>query len=162
MFELRTSNATDIGSDLDRRLVVTTADRPFFLMANPSRRVPPPSQQEYYAVPQSPRSVGHGPMQSITQPYSPTQPYNSQPYGPRPPIRSRSTGSTQVPPNSRGHVTQGVATGAIGGAYGPYSVSFLSMVSTNAIEPCIRSIIRSMIVFTIPHDSASLLLQKRL
>lgn len=130
-------------------------------MANPSRRVPPPSQQEYYAVPQSPRSVGHGPMQSITQPYNPTQPYGSQPYGPRP-NRSRSVGSGQVPHNYRGHVTQGVATGAIGGAYGPYSVSSLSAISIYAIKPCMHSTIRSTMVFTIPHDSANLLLQKHL
>lgn len=99
-------------------------------------------------------------MQSITQPYSPSQPYSSQPYGPRPPNRSRSTGSSQVPLNSRGHVTQGVATGAIGGAYGPYSVSSLRPMSTNVIKPCPRSIIRSTMVFTTPHDSANLLRQK--
>jgi beta-glucan synthesis-associated protein KRE6 len=83
-------------------------------MANSSRRVAP--LQEYYAVPQSPRSRGHVPMNSMPQPY-----------GPRPPARSSSIGSTSRVPASRGAVAQGVATGAIGGGYGPYSVSQLSL-----------------------------------
>jgi beta-glucan synthesis-associated protein KRE6 len=81
-------------------------------MANPSRRAPPP--QEYYAVPQSPRSQGHGPTSGM-----------SQQYAPRPPARSPSGASTSHAPVSRGVIAQGVATGAIGGGYGPYSVRLL-------------------------------------
>lgn len=93
------------------------------LMASSSRRVPPPpSPQEYYAVPQSPtRSTGgHTPMNSIQQQQQ--QQHLQQPQGPRPSNRSPSIGSASQ--THRGAVTQ-VATGAIGGGYGPYSVRLL-------------------------------------
>lgn len=77
-------------------------------MSHVPRRVPPPNQQ-YYAVPQSPS----GPSRAGYQPQPPVllQP-NPQP--------SQYTGGT------RNETTYGVATGAIGGGYGPYSVSFFS------------------------------------
>ena len=90
--------------------VLLTEIPPYSLMANSSRRAPPP--QEYYAVPQSPKSLGYGQTNSM-----------SQSYGPRPPPGPSSTGSTSRVPASRGGaIAQGVATGAIGGGYGPYSV----------------------------------------
>lgn len=96
---------------------------PYILMANPPRRIPPPtSQQEYYAVPQSPRSTGHGVTNNM-----------SQPYGPRPPNRSSSTGSTSQMRPSRGPIAQGVATGAIGNAYGPYSVRLWSFAMFDTV-----------------------------
>ncbi|KAG0704274.1 glycoside hydrolase family 16 protein [Suillus ampliporus] len=69
----------------------------------PQQRRPPPSAQEYYAVPQSPQSSS---MQG---------PYNQS----RPPARSGSSGSQMQ--SGRGAIAQGVASGQIGGGYGPYS-----------------------------------------
>lgn len=66
--------------------------------------------KDYSAVPQSPRG---GPPAA--------QQYN-QARGP-PPQRSTSAASVH---QGRGSIAQGVATGAIGGAYGPYSVCYLS------------------------------------
>ncbi|KAI0916764.1 hypothetical protein AcV5_007406 [Taiwanofungus camphoratus] len=66
-------------------------------MAAPQRRVPPPNQQ-YYAVPQSPQASRFQPQ---SQPMPAPQPSTSQ--GPR------------------NDTTYGVAIGAIGGGYGPYS-----------------------------------------
>lgn len=70
-------------------------------MAAPQRRVPPPNQQ-YYAVPQSPQASRFQPQ---SQPMPAPQPSTSQ--GPR------------------NDTTYGVAIGAIGGGYGPYSVRFI-------------------------------------
>ena len=72
----------------------------------PQQRRPPPSAQDYYAVPQSPQTSMQGP-------------YNQS----RPPARSRSSGSQMQP--GRGAIAQGVANGQIGSGYGPYSVSLL-------------------------------------
>jgi hypothetical protein len=44
----------------------------------------------------------------------------------RPPARSGSSGSQMQ--SGRGAIAQGVASGQIGGAYGPYSVSFWFLV----------------------------------
>ncbi|KAI0755305.1 beta-glucan synthesis-associated protein-domain-containing protein [Daedaleopsis nitida] len=77
-------------------------------MPPPPRRVPPPSNY-YYAVPQSPGSpstsrsyqLGHQPM-------------------PQPPVFGQ---PSRAPSHlsSKNDTTQGVATGQIGGGYGPYS-----------------------------------------
>lgn len=94
----------------------------FAIMASSSRRVPPP--QTYGAVPTSPtRSTGsHTPMNSLGQ----QQQYQQPLYGARPPARSPSTGSSAHMHQQRGAVAQDVATGAIGGGYGPYAVSITS------------------------------------
>jgi hypothetical protein len=76
-------------------------------MVPQQQRRPPPSAQEYYAVPQSPQGSS---MQA---------PYNQS----RPPARSGSAGSQMQ--SGRGAIAQGVASGQIGGGYGPYSVSTL-------------------------------------
>lgn len=68
------------------------------------QRKPSQSAQEYYAVPQSPQ---------------PPSMHGSQ-TAPRPPARSSSLNSQFQ--SGRGTIAQGVATGVIGGAYGPYSV----------------------------------------
>lgn len=74
-----------------------------------SRRVPSPNPSQYYAVPQSPQNQNH-------------------PYG----QHRRTSRSNRVPPPTdrpavapmppRNDLAQGVATGAIGAGYGPYSV----------------------------------------
>jgi hypothetical protein len=76
------------------------------------QRKPPQSAQDYYAVPQS---------------LSP-QPPNMQrsQSAPRAPARSSSVSSQFQP--GRGAIAQGVATGAIGGGYGPYSVCLASFL----------------------------------
>ncbi|KAG8214648.1 glycoside hydrolase family 16 protein [Butyriboletus roseoflavus] len=66
------------------------------------QRKPTQSAQDYYAVPQSPQPAN---MHSQT--------------ASRAPARSSSLNSQFQP--GRGAIAQGVATGAIGGAYGPYS-----------------------------------------
>lgn len=68
------------------------------------QRKPPQSAQEYYAVPQSPHPANMQGSQSAS----------------RQPARSSSLNSQFQP--GRGAIAQGVATGAIGGSYGPYSV----------------------------------------
>jgi hypothetical protein len=76
-------------------------------MAHPSRRIPSPNPSHYYAVPQSPQNQSH--------------PYRQH---------RRTSRSNRVPPPSerpvpmppRNDLAQGVATGAIGAGYGPYSV----------------------------------------
>jgi hypothetical protein len=76
-------------------------------MAHPSRRIPSPNPSRYYAVPQSPQNPNH-------------------PYG----QHRRTSRSNRVPPPTerpvpmppRNDLAQGVATGAIGAGYGPYSV----------------------------------------
>ncbi|SJL07378.1 related to KRE6-glucan synthase subunit [Armillaria ostoyae] len=73
---------------------------------NSARRAPPTSPQEYAAVPQSPRTG-----MPTASPSSP---------GPRPPA---STSSVQ---QGRGSIAQGVASGAIGAGYGPYSYNPLN------------------------------------
>ena len=83
-------------------------------MAAPQRRVQPPVQQ-YYAVPQSPQNA-------LRSQYSlPPQP---MPQPPPQPQASSSYDSRTIPNNN--DTTYGVATGAIGGGYGPYSVSIAS------------------------------------
>jgi len=89
-----------------------------FLMANTSRRVPLPPQQ-YAAVPQSPKSA---------IPASRSKSKSK----PRPPIRSSSAGSHMH--SGRGAIAQGVATGAIGAGYGPYSVRFLFLLIKCALK----------------------------
>ncbi|KII86911.1 glycoside hydrolase family 16 protein [Plicaturopsis crispa FD-325 SS-3] len=73
-------------------------------MAKTPRRVPPPSQ-DYYAVPQSPHSNAAMHAHQHTNSIPTTSGY----------MRAGSTD------HQRNGVTQGVATGAIGGGYGPYS-----------------------------------------
>ncbi|KAJ8454577.1 hypothetical protein ONZ51_g12947 [Trametes cubensis] len=80
-------------------------------MAIPPRRVPPPSDH-YYAVPQSP------PGSRRYQP-QPQQPLYAQPQ-PQPPAFGQPQASSSHLGN-RNDTTQGVATGQIGGGYGPYS-----------------------------------------
>ncbi|KAH9890083.1 glycoside hydrolase family 16 protein [Cubamyces lactineus] len=80
-------------------------------MAIPPRRVPPPSDH-YYAVPQSP------PGSRRYQP-QPQQPVYAQPQ-PQPPVFGQPQASSSHLSN-RNDTTQGVATGQIGGGYGPYS-----------------------------------------
>jgi hypothetical protein len=77
-------------------------------MVPQQQRRPPPSAQEYYAVPQSPQGS------SMQAPYNQSR---------RPPARSGSAGSQMQ--SGRGAIAQGVASGQIGGGYGPYSVSTL-------------------------------------
>ncbi|KAH7885230.1 glycoside hydrolase family 16 protein [Phlebopus sp. FC_14] len=73
----------------------------------PQQRRQQQSAQEYYAVPQSPQPANmQGPLMSS---YNPA----------RPPARSSSVSSQFQP--GRGAIAQGVASGAIGGGYGPYS-----------------------------------------
>lgn len=79
--------------------------RSFSTLMVPQQRRPPQSAQEYYAVPQSPQGSS---MQG---------PFNQS----RPPARSASSGSQMQ--SGRGAIAQGVASGQIGGGYGPYSVS---------------------------------------
>ncbi|KAI0081594.1 glycoside hydrolase family 16 protein [Panus rudis PR-1116 ss-1] len=102
-------------------------------MANPPRRVPAPSQQ-YYAVPQSPGSAGPSrqPSQSHSHTYSYNQPYNQSSYqGSQASYGrdrdrdyrdySQNGGYSQNTGMNRQETAHGVATGAIGGGYGPYS-----------------------------------------
>lgn len=121
----------------------------------PRRGVPrttQPGPQEYAAVPQSPRSgINHS---SGSQ-------YNS-----RPPTRSPSVSSNQQPnlQSGRGAIAAGVATGAIGAGYGPYSVSDYLIFSIYN-QPSKRSItqtIPEMLVFTVPLDLVPLLQTSRI
>ena len=66
------------------------------------QRKPPQSPQEYYAVPQSPAKMTGS--QSAARP------------------AARSTSLNSQFQSGRGAIAQGVATGAIGSSYGPYSV----------------------------------------
>ncbi|KIJ62624.1 glycoside hydrolase family 16 protein [Hydnomerulius pinastri MD-312] len=74
----------------------------------PQQRRQPPSAQEYYAVPQSPAQPNMQGSQAAG--YNPA----------RPPARSTSV-SSQMQPGGKGAIAQGVASGAIGSGYGPYS-----------------------------------------
>lgn len=80
------------------------------------RRPTTQTAQEYYAVPQSPQPPN---MQSSS----------------RPPARSTSLNSQFQP--GRGAIAQGVATGAIGGSYGPYSVCLVSSRIRSTLIPFI-------------------------
>jgi hypothetical protein len=76
-------------------------------MANPPRRVPPPSLQDYAAV----------------STVAPTSPKSQR-------VRSRSGRLAKQKSPAGGRVpqaamTQGVASGSIGGGYGPYAVRIL-------------------------------------
>ncbi|KAL0960926.1 hypothetical protein HGRIS_005933 [Hohenbuehelia grisea] len=81
-------------------------------MPAPSRRVPPPQahpQQTYAAVPTSPRSATNTPRTQYIQ-HS------------RPPARTSSANSRSNNIQAgRGAIAHGVASGQIGGGYGPYS-----------------------------------------
>lgn len=76
------------------------------------QRKPPQSAQEYYAVPQGLPQSPQPPNMQRSQSAS------------RPAARSSSVSSQFQP--GRGAIAQGVATGAIGGGYGPYSVCLAS------------------------------------
>ncbi|THH27754.1 hypothetical protein EUX98_g6431 [Antrodiella citrinella] len=76
-------------------------------MANPPRRVPPPNQQ-YYAVPQSPRSAGPSRQPSQTQ----QQSYSTS---------NQPSNTSHSYMQQRNETAHGVATGHIGAGYGPYS-----------------------------------------
>lgn len=95
-------------------------------MSNYTRRVPPPSQQ-YYAVPQSPRSQGPSRQPSQNQSFSTMpQPAPSQ--------------TSHVSREPRDDTTHRVATGQLGAGYGPYSVRFIqhicySKLTTRAVQP---------------------------
>ncbi|KAI6103091.1 glycoside hydrolase family 16 protein [Pisolithus croceorrhizus] len=71
------------------------------------QRRPPPSAQDYYAVPQSPQAPN---MQNSHPSYNTS----------RPPGRTSSRSSVQIQ-TGRGAIAQGVASGVIGAGYGPYS-----------------------------------------
>ncbi|KAI0316822.1 glycoside hydrolase family 16 protein [Amylostereum chailletii] len=73
-------------------------------MAYSSRRIPPPKPSNYYAVPQSPQGAST---------YRRTSTGRNQ--------RSPSTGSNAPMTQPRHDMAQGVATGSIGGGYGPYA-----------------------------------------
>ncbi|KAH7914275.1 glycoside hydrolase family 16 protein [Hygrophoropsis aurantiaca] len=75
-------------------------------MVPQQRRPPPSSAQDYYAVPQSPQGSS---MQGSQAQYAPNMP----------PVRQPSAGSQMQ--SGRGAIAQGVASGVIGGGYGPYS-----------------------------------------
>jgi hypothetical protein len=80
----------------------------------PRRGVPQVGPQDYAAVPQSPRSNTNQPSGSYYQARSPTR------------TPSGSSNQHQVQ-SGRGAIAMGVASGAIGAGYGPYSVRFCSM-----------------------------------
>jgi len=96
-------------------------------MAHPSRRVPSPNPR-YYSVPQSPQHPNHpyGQQQPQHQPRRPSRSNRTQPASDRPAV-------APMPP--RNDLAQGVATGAIGAGYGPYSVRLSSslQIFTNSI-----------------------------
>ncbi|GJE88368.1 glycoside hydrolase family 16 protein [Phanerochaete sordida] len=81
-------------------------------MSNYTRRVPPPSQQ-YYAVPQSPRSAGPSRQSSQNRSYS-----NQSMAMPQPTVAQSSYRPRR---DDHDDTTRRVATGQIGGGYGPYS-----------------------------------------
>ena len=87
-------------------------------MAHPSRHIPSPNPSRYYAVPQSPPNQNH--------PYGQQQRRTSRSNRvPPPPVHDRPPVAPMPPRND---LAQGVATGAIGAGYGPYSVR-LSIVN---------------------------------
>ena len=69
--------------------------------------------------------------QPSPQPYtpvplqSPRQPTNPQVYASRVPVRAPSSSQEHARQAGRNAMAMGVASGAIGGGYGPYSVSLL-------------------------------------
>ncbi|KAF9497733.1 glycoside hydrolase family 16 protein [Pleurotus eryngii] len=92
-------------------------------MANSSRRVPVPhpGPQDYAAVPTSPRSVMNN--NSSNNNYYANANYAQQLPSQTPsrtPSRTPSSGSRKVR-SGRGAIAHGVASGQIGGGYGPYS-----------------------------------------
>ena len=103
-------------------------------MSNPSRRAPPPGKQ-YYAVPQSPHTGGSSRQSSQSNSYGqaaayqpPQNNYAPNNYAPNNYSQGgyNQAGYSQSYINNRQQETaHGVATGAIGGGYGPYSVSSL-------------------------------------
>lgn len=88
-------------------------------MAHPSRRVPSPNPSRYYAVPQSPQHPNHPYAQQHVQ-HQPQQRRPSRSNRTQPaPVNERPAVAPMPPRND---LAQGVATGAIGAGYGPYSV----------------------------------------
>lgn len=81
-------------------------------MSNYTRRVPPPSQQ-YNVVPQSPRTAGPSRQSSRSRSYSNQSMAMPQPMVAQSSYRPRRDDSDET--------THRVATGQIGGGYGPYS-----------------------------------------
>ncbi len=92
-------------------------------MAHPSRRIPSQNPSRYYAVPQSPQHQNH--------PYGQHQQRRPSRSNRAPPANDRPA-TAPVPP--RNDLAQGVATGAIGAGYGPYSVRLLSSLQTLVVR----------------------------
>lgn len=86
-------------------------------MAHPSRRVPSPNPR-YYAVPQSPQHPNH--------PYGQHQQRRPSRSNRAQPVPNERPPAAPMPP--RNDLAQGVATGAIGAGYGPYSVRLSSLL----------------------------------
>ncbi|KAF8500951.1 glycoside hydrolase family 16 protein [Russula emetica] len=89
-------------------------------MAHPSRHVPSPNPSRYYAVPQSPQHPNHpyGQHQQQHQQRRPSRSNRTQP------VVNERPAVAPMPP--RNDLAQGVATGAIGAGYGPYSHSSIT------------------------------------
>lgn len=83
-------------------------------MAHPSRRTPSSNPSHYYAVPQSPQNHPYGQHRQPSRSNRVPAPNDRQPVAPMPP---------------RNDLAQGVATGAIGAGYGPYSVRLFFALS---------------------------------
>ena len=105
-------------------------------MAAPPRRANGPRQ--YYSVPQSPASTSHYTQYTAHPQPQPTSHHQQRKARrqvrrvPPPPTNgSRSSHETRTYESRRGEMAHSVATGAIGGGYGPYSVriSFLITVA---------------------------------
>lgn len=93
-------------------------------MANYARRVTP---QRYDAVPQSPRSAGPSRQSSQNHSYS-NQPSMAMPQ----PMVAQ--GSYRPPLDDRQEAARRVATGQLGGGYGPYSVRVLTSSSLGVLS----------------------------
>jgi len=115
--------------DGDRRLTSITST-----MSAPPRRANGPRQ--YYSVPQSPASTSQytqytGYSQSQPQPNPNRQHRKTRRQIRRVPppttTASRSSHESRTHESRRGEMAHSVATGAIGGGYGPYSVSISSI-----------------------------------
>lgn len=118
------------------------------IMPPPPRRVPAPSQF-YYAVPQSPQSP------SGSRSYQPGQP-------PQPPVfgQPQPRASTSAL-NAKNDTTQGVATGHIGGGYGPYSVRLCCSPSNGRLRVSLRvPVLPSSGYQSVDHTSGSQTLRR--
>ena len=114
-------------SDDDRRLTSITST-----MSAPPRRANGPRQ--YYSVPQSPASTSQytqytGYSQPQPTPHHQHRKARRQIRRVPPPTttNSRSSHESRTHESRRGEMAHSVATGAIGGGYGPYSVSISSI-----------------------------------